>query len=74
MKSLITALALTLYAGAALAAGPAFEEADANADGVITLEEAKVALPETEEAALVAADTNADGVLTQPEYEVLVAD
>lgn len=73
MKKLIAALAVATLTTAAYAAGPAFSEADANADGQVTMEEAKVALPEMEEAAIAAADANGDGALDEAEYTALTA-
>lgn len=73
MKSIIAAFAITAITTAAFAAGPTFAEADTNADGVVNLEEAKVALPDMPEDQIVAADADNSGDLSQEEYEVLTA-
>lgn len=73
MKKLIAVLSIALFSTYAWAEGPAFTTADANADGVISMEEAKVALPEVEEAKIVAADANNDGALDETEYTALTA-
>ena len=73
MKTLIAALTISAFSTAAFAAAPSFAEADANADGVVSMAEAKVALPEMEEAKIVAADANNDGGLSQDEYATLTA-
>ncbi len=73
MKKLITALSIAIISTFAYAASPAFTQADANADGAISMEEAKVALPDMEEAKIVAADANNDGTLSEAEYVALTA-
>ncbi|MEM8749915.1 MAG: hypothetical protein AAGF28_06405 [Pseudomonadota bacterium] len=73
MKTLIASLSIVVFSTFAWAAGPDFTTADANADGVVTLEEAKVALPDVEEAKIVAADANNDGALSVDEYAALTA-
>lgn len=64
-KKILTALALAALSGAAFAA--AFEEVDANQDGMISAEEG-MAAGWTEEQ-IKGADTNADGSLDSTEYE-----
>ncbi len=73
MKNLIAALSIVSFSTFAFAAGPAFSQADANADGAISMEEAKVALPEIEEAKIVAADADNNGSLSEEEYVALTA-
>ncbi len=73
MKKIIAALSIAIMSSYAIAAGPAFSQADANADGTISMEEAKVALPNVEEAKIVAADANNDGSLSEEEYVALTA-
>lgn len=73
MKKLLAALSIATFTTFAYAAGPAFTTADANSDGVISMEEAKVALPEMEEAKIVAADANNDGALSEEEYVTLTS-
>ncbi len=72
MKKLIAALSISILSTFAWAA-PAFTAADTNADGSISMEEAKAALPDMEEAKIVAADANADGALSEEEYTALTA-
>ena len=72
MKKLLTAFAILLFSTAAWAA-PSFAEADTNADGLVSMDEARAALPEMEEAQIVAADVNRDGALSQEEYTTLTA-
>lgn len=64
-RSLTTLTILGLFSGAALAAPPAFEDVDTNADGIITMEEAV----RVEGLDLASADTNGDGQLSKKEYE-----
>ena len=73
MKKLIAALAITAFSTTAFAQAPAFSAADANADGAVSMEEAKAALPDVEEAKIVAADANNDGSLSEEEYTALTA-
>lgn len=73
MKKLIAALSIIGFSTLAYAESPAFTTADANADGVVSMEEAKAALPEMEEAKIVAADANNDGALSEDEYSALIA-
>lgn len=73
MKKLIAALSVAILSTFAWAEAPAFTQADANADGVVSMEEAKVALPDVEEAQIVAADTDGDGALSESEYLALTS-
>ncbi|MFD0917611.1 hypothetical protein ACFQ14_14490 [Pseudahrensia aquimaris] len=73
MKKIITALTVALFTTAAYAAGPSFAEADVNQDGLVSMEEAKVALPDADEAKIAAADANGDGGLNEEEYTALTA-
>ena len=73
MKKLIAALSLTVFSTFAWAEAPAFTQADANSDGVVSIEEARVALPDMDEATIVAADANNDGALSEEEYTALTA-
>ena len=43
MKKLLTTFAILLFSTAAWAQSPGFEQADANADGAVSMEEAKAA-------------------------------
>ena len=54
-------------------AAPDFATVDANGDGSLTLEEVKAALPNVEDATIVAADANQDGSLSAEEYAALTA-
>lgn len=73
MKKLIAALSVAIFSTFAWAETPAFTQADANADGVVSFEEAKAALPDMEEATIVAADANNDGALSENEYTALTS-
>jgi len=73
MKKLIALIAFTFVSTAAYADGPAFTVADANADGLVSMEEAKSALPDMEADKIAAADTNQDGSLSVEEYTALTA-
>lgn len=76
MKTLIAALSIATiatFSSVAFAQAPEFNTADVNADGVISMEEAKAALPDMDEAKIVAADANNDGGLSEAEYTVLIA-
>jgi len=73
MTRLIAALSLALFAGTAFAqTAPSFEQADADSSGSLSLEEAKVALPTLDEAAIVAGDANNIGGIDADEYALLV--
>jgi hypothetical protein len=61
------ALLIAGFSGAALAQLPAFEEVDANQDGVISQEEAAA----IEGLDWATADANQDGQLDQAEYDAL---
>ncbi len=65
----LLALVATAFAGSALAAAPAFEEVDADANGSISAEEAA----SVEGLDFATADTNGDGSLSKEEYEAATA-
>jgi len=69
-RTIIPAAILTLFATAALAAAPTFQEADTNADGWVTPDEFAVAMPEATEADFAAIDTNGDGGISEEEMTV----
>ena len=71
MKKFIATLAIATLTTATNAASLPFAQADANADGQVTMEEAKIALPDVEEALIVAADTDGNGALSEEEYTAL---
>lgn len=75
MTRILTALGLTtaLFTATAFAATPTFTQADANGDGVLNMEEVKAALPEVEDAAIVAADADQSGSISEEEYNTLAA-
>ena len=73
MKKIILALGLGVLSTAAFAQAPDFAAADADGDGAVSLAEAKAAMPDTDEAAIVAADANNDGALSQDEYTALTS-
>jgi hypothetical protein len=63
-RNMVTLLALGLFSVGAVAAAPAFEDLDANQDGVISADEATV----VEGLDIASADTDGDGVLSREEY------
>ncbi len=69
MKTFIPLLALGIMGMAFAAEGPAFEEVDANADGMISQEEAAT----VEGLDFATCDENQDGSLSQEEYKACVA-
>ena len=73
IKSLVISIGIAAASSLAMAAGPTFSQADANADGRVSMEEAKAALPDVDEAKIAAADTNGDGSLQEDEYAMLSA-
>ena len=73
MKKILTVAGIALFSTAALAEAPAFTDADTNADGVLSMEEVKAALPEMEQSVILAADTNNDGGISEDEYTALTA-
>lgn len=71
--TLIPAAVLTLFATAALAAAPTFQEADANADGWVTPDELVAVMPEATESDFVAIDANGDGAISEEEMSAYTA-
>jgi hypothetical protein len=71
-KVFLAAIALMASSSIALAAGD-FTKADANADGMITLEEGRALHADWTADSFKALDTNADGSLNQTEYETAVS-
>ena len=69
MKKIILAFALAGFAAApALAQAAAFSAADANADGMVTMEEGNAAGNSWTEEQFKAADTDGNGSLSEVEY------
>lgn len=69
MKKVIIALGLAGFASAAFAAGEMdFAKVDADANGMVTMEEATAAGWEWTEDQFKAADTDADGALNADEF------
>jgi hypothetical protein len=68
-KVFLAAVAFMASSSIALAAGEDFTKADANADGMITLEEGRALHADWTAESFKALDTNADGSLNQMEYE-----
>ena len=68
-RKLLAGLLLSLMAGAAFAAPPAFEDVDINGDGSISAEEAQT----VEGLDFTAADTDGNGTLSPEEYKAAVA-
>lgn len=74
IKAILVAGTSALFATAVMAqSAPDFATVDANGDGALTLEEVKAALPNVEDATIVAADANSDGSLSAEEYAALTA-
>ncbi len=75
MRKLFVPLAILMMAATPAWAqeAPSFAEADANSDGVVTLDEALDADEAWTEEAYIDADANADGVLDEQEYGVGIA-
>jgi Ca2+-binding EF-hand superfamily protein len=71
--TIIPAAVITLFATAAIAAAPTFQEADANADGWVTPDELAAVMPEATESDFVAIDTNGDGAISEAEMAAYVA-
>lgn len=71
--TIIPAAALALFATAAIAAAPTFQEADANADGWVTPDELVAVMPEATESDFVAIDANGDGAISEEEMTAYVA-
>ena len=73
MKKLLLAGAMATFSMAAYAQTIDFTTADANGDGVVTMEEAMAVLPSVSPDTLKGADTDGDGVLSPQEYEALAS-
>jgi len=71
-KTIVSALALSLFAATAFAAAPVFEEIDADKDGAVSLSEAAAAGIGTELFAQLDVDQN--GALSTDEYKALSAE
>lgn len=71
-KSLLTCLfGATLLSAAAHAETAAFDVVDTNGDGMLTMDEVKIMLPDLTEDQIAMADTDGNGMLDPTEYEVL---
>ncbi|MCY6383083.1 hypothetical protein [Hoeflea prorocentri] len=73
MKQLLLAMGFTAFSMAAYAQTVDFATADADGNGVVTMEEAQAAMPDVSPDAVAAADSDGDGVLTVSEYEALIS-
>lgn len=67
----VLAVAGVMLAGPAFAATVAFESADANGDGAVTMDEAKSVMPDLTEDRFAAADSDANGSLSPAEFQAL---
>ncbi len=67
MKKILAALAISLLATTAAQAAE-LAEVDTDANGTVSMEEAKAAMPDMADDAFTAADANADGQLDADEF------
>jgi len=72
-RTIIPAAILSLFATAALAATPTFQEVDTNADGWVTPDEFAVAMPEATDSDFVAIDSNGDGGISEEEMLIFIS-
>jgi Ca2+-binding EF-hand superfamily protein len=69
MKTIpMTALAVALVASTSAFANEGFKQADANADGVLSMDEVLSVYPGTTEDQFKAADADGDGALNETEF------
>ncbi len=71
-KTIVSALALSLFAATAFAAAPVFEETDADKDGAVSLSEAAASGISTE--LFDQLDVDKNGALSMDEYKPLLAE
>lgn len=67
MRMMIATLAAT-FAAASIASAAEMSDHDANADGVLSVEEFAAAFPDTDPAIFTAVDANEDGMIDPAEY------
>ena len=72
MKKTIAVAALALFASTSVYAAEAFKQADANADGALSMEEITAVFPDTTEDQFKAADADGDGALSEAEFAAAV--
>ena len=70
MKKVLSAIAISVVLPVAANAAE-FGEVDANADGLVSMEEARAAMPDLDEATFAAADQDGDGSLNSDEFTQL---
>jgi Ca2+-binding EF-hand superfamily protein len=68
----ITALGFALVASTSAFANESFKQADANADGALSMEEVLAVYPGTTEDQFKAADADGDGALNEVEFAAAV--
>jgi hypothetical protein len=73
MPSIAIASSALFLSAAAFAAEGDFTAADANADGVLTLEEAQIVMPNLTEDLFRAADVDGSGALSQSEFAAIAS-
>ncbi len=71
MKKLIVALGILAFTAPAFAETADFATADADGNGMVSMDELKAAMPDVAEDAAMAADTDGDGSLNADEYAAL---
>lgn len=67
MKKIVLAALAVAFSGAAFAQMPPYAQLDTNADGRVSMEELKAAMPDMTEQAFMKADTDGDKFLSAAE-------
>lgn len=73
MRTVLAAIAVLTLTATAHAQTPDFATADADGNGVVTVEELKAVMPDVSEDKVKAADKNGDGQLDETEYNALIS-
>lgn len=72
IRKLLALTAIALFASTSVYAAEGFKQADANADGALSMEEVATVFPGTTEDQFKAADANGDGALSEEEFAAAV--